>query len=182
MAHPWLQQIGTAPRTALLPTDNHAAQKSAWNNRDSNYYLFDSKSKTASQLYEMNISLSPRAAERLGDTLQEEENFSFFTPEGFARRDSEPAAPAATATADSGEVTAVRKRLLSEPGCGGAVETQQDSIEYVGLVKRPKTPLITAADIAGAAASLSERKQSGCGSLPDVISSSVDTTELHNSR
>ena len=53
---------------------------------------------------------------------------------------------------------------------------------YVGLVKRPKTPLITSRDIEAQAAVLSERKQSGCGSLPDVISSSVETTELHASR
>ena len=58
----------------------------------------------------------------------------------------------------------------------------QENIEYVGLVKRPKTPLITSRDIEAQVAVISERKQSGCGSLPDVISSSVETTELHASR
>ena len=49
-------------------------------------------------------------------------------------------------------------------------------------MKRPKTPLITAGDILKQAQSLSERKASACGSLPDIVSSSVDTTELHASR
>ena len=43
-----------------LAKDNHSLQKTAWNNRDSNYYLFDYKSKTASQLYEMNLTLNPK--------------------------------------------------------------------------------------------------------------------------
>ena len=49
-------------------------------------------------------------------------------------------------------------------------------------MKRPKTPLITAGDIRAQAQSLSERKASACGSLPDIVSSSVDATELHTSR
>ena len=43
-----------------LAKDNHSLQKTAWNNRDSNYYLFDYKSRTASQLYEMNLTLDPK--------------------------------------------------------------------------------------------------------------------------
>ena len=83
--------------------------------------------------------------------------------------------------------TQERKRSLDEVQTKLEVPDNDDNnnhedIEYVGLVKRPKTPLITSRDIEAQVAVISERKQSGCGSLPDVISSSVETTELHASR
>ena len=85
--------------------------------------------------------------------------------------------------------TQERKRSLDEVQTKLEVPDNDDNnnhedIEYVGLVKRPKTPLITTKDIQKQVAQISERKQSGCGSLPDVISSSVETpaTELHMSR
>ena len=79
----------------------------------------------------------------------------------------------------------VRKRSLDD--VKNKVEKNSDNnseenIEYVGLVKRPKTPLITTKDIEKQVQAISERKTSGCGSLPDVISSSFDTTELYASR
>ena len=49
-----------SPVSNKLAKDNHSLQKTAWDNRDSNYYLFDYKSRTASQLYEMNLTLDPK--------------------------------------------------------------------------------------------------------------------------
>ena len=183
--------------TVKLGKDNHSLQKTAWNNRDSNYYLFDYKSRTASQLYEMNLTLAPHQIQEKMDVKDDEpDQFSFFTPDGLVRTDSE-----LTVNAE-GKITAkdnnnsdvtvnnianeasVRKRSLDD--VRSTVDTRadntEDNIEYVGLVKRPKTPLITTRDIEAQVAVISERKQSGCGSLPDVISSSFDTTELHASR
>ena len=87
-----------------------------------------------------------------------------------------------------GDTASLRKRSLDtvpptvEVTQPGAEQQELGNIEYVGLVKRPKTPLITSRDIEQQAAAIAERKQSGCGSLPDLISSSLDTTELHASR
>ena len=187
-----------------LAKDNHSMQRTAWNNRDSNYYLFDYKSKTASQLYEMNLTLNPKQMMEVNGNCkedEEEDQFSFFTADGLVRRDSE-----LTVNAD-GKImirveteetldtpaqpnnTQERKRSLDEAQTKLEVPDNDDNnnhedIEYVGLVKRPKTPLITTKDIQKQVAQISERKQSGCGSLPDVISSSVETpaTELHMSR
>ena len=187
-----------------LAKDNHSMQRTAWNNRDSNYYLFDYKSKTASQLYEMNLPLNPKQMMEVNGNCkedEEEDQFSFFTADGLVRRDSE-----LTVNAD-GKImirveteetldtpaqpnnTQERKRSLDEAQTKLEVPDNDDNnnhedIEYVGLVKRPKTPLITTKDIQKQVAQISERKQSGCGSLPDVISSSVETpaTELHMSR
>ena len=178
-----------------LAKDNHSLQKTAWDNRDSNYYLFDYKSRTASQLYEMNLTLDPKKMAMTEVEDKEEDTFSFFTPDGLVRTDSE-----LTVNAD-GKITlkdcegnvnnvanegggGLRKRSLDDVNnkLEAVDKTQEENIEYVGLVKRPKTPLITTRDIEAQAAVISERKQSGCGSLPDVISSSVETTELHASR
>ena len=180
-----------------LAKDNHSLQKTAWNNRDSNYYLFDYKSRTASQLYEMNLTLDPKKMamteqmEAEGEKA-EEDTFSFFTPDGLVRTDSELTVNAegkitlkdSEANNAANEGGGLRKRSLDDVNNRLEVDktTAEENIEYVGLVKRPKTPLITSRDIEAQAAVLSERKQSGCGSLPDVISSSVETTELHASR
>ena len=74
--------------------DNMNQQKSAWNKRDSNYYLFDSKSRTASQLYETDLPLSITAKmveqmEVAQAEKEEEDQFSFFTSDGLVRRDSQ---------------------------------------------------------------------------------------------
>jgi len=192
--HAWLKLITSTPQKGekdplILAKDNHSVQKTAWNNRDSNYYLFDSKSKTASQLYEMNVTLSPRMMEMMESGPQEEDQFSFFTPDGSVRRDS------ALAVNAEGKITlkdnsddklsnlsseGVRKRSLESVPLLAA--ESDDNIEYIGLVKRPKTPLITIKDIQEQVQSLSERKQSACSSLPDIVCSSVDTTELYASR
>lgn len=192
--HEWLKLINsnniTPDKDALrVAKDNHSVQKTAWNNRDSNYYLFDSKSKTASQLYEMNLTLSPRIMELMANEPQEEDQFSFFTPDGSVRRDSSLSVNA------EGKITlkdncddkvsntsseGVRKRSLESVPV--LATESDDNIEYVGLVKRPKTPLITIKDIQEQVQSMSERKQSACSSLPDIVCSSVDTTELHASR
>eukprot|EP00090_Calanus_glacialis_P003873 TRINITY_DN12907_c0_g1_i1.p1 TRINITY_DN12907_c0_g1~~TRINITY_DN12907_c0_g1_i1.p1 ORF type:complete len:1505 (+),score=299.61 TRINITY_DN12907_c0_g1_i1:210-4724(+) len=192
--HAWLKLITSSQQTGdkdtlILAKDNHSVQKTAWNNRDSNYYLFDSKSKTASQLYEMNVTLSPRMMEMMESGPQEEDQFSFFTPDGSVRRDS------ALAVNAEGKITlidncddkvsnisseGVRKRSLESVPLLAA--ESDDNIEYIGLVKRPKTPLITIKDIQEQVQSLSERKQSACSSLPDIVCSSVDTTELYASR
>lgn len=180
-----------------LAKDNHSLQKTAWNNRDSNYYLFDYKSRTASQLYEMNLTLDPKKMamteqmEAEGEKA-EEDTFSFFTPDGLVRTDSELTVNAegkitlkdSEANNAANEGGGLRKRSLDDVNNRLEVDktAAEENIEYVGLVKRPKTPLITSRDIEAQAAVLSERKQSGCGSLPDVISSSVETTELHASR
>ena len=187
-----------------LAKDNHSLQKTAWNNRDSNYYLFDYKSRTASQLYEMNLTLDPKkmalteqmeTGDNNGDKV-EEDTFSFFTPDGLVRTDSELTvnAEGKITLKDSdckvnnvaNEGGGMRKRSLddvnSKMEASRNIVEGQENIEYVGLVKRPKTPLITSRDIEAQVAVISERKQSGCGSLPDVISSSVETTELHASR
>ena len=184
--------------------DNMNQQKSAWNKRDSNYYLFDSKSRTASQLYETDLPLSITAKmveqmEVAQAEKEEEDQFSFFTSDGLVRRDSELVVVDGKISNKSGSsVTATsnnvgeRKRSLEDIRsdqidifccCKTFLHRpKDDTIEYVGLVKRPKTPLITAGDIRKQAQSLSERKASACGSLPDIVSSSVDTTELHASR
>ena len=206
MSHPWIKLIQTSESaeckeisSVTLAKDNHSLQKTAWNNRDSNYYLFDYKSKTASQLYEMNLTINPKQMQEkmeVGDGVKDDEDdqFSFFTPDGHVRRDSE-----LTVNAD-GKITlrdsdasvdnvtnegSLRKRSLED--VSSKVEKVEDNkneenIEYVGLVKRPKTPLITTKDIEKQVLAISERKQSGCSSLPDVISSSFDTTELYASR
>ena len=137
----------------------------------------------------MNLTLSPRILEQMECGQQEEDQFSFFTPDGDVRRDS------SLAVNSEGKITlkdssnekvsnlsseGVRKRSLEDVRPPG--EESGDNIEYIGLVKRPKTPLITAKDIQNQVQSLSERKQSACSSLPDIVSSSVDTTELHASR
>ena len=177
-----------------LAKDNHSLQKTAWNNRDSNYYLFDYKSRTASQLYEMNLTLDPKkmAMTEAEDNRVEEDTFSFFTPDGLVRTDSELTVNAegkitlkdSEANNAANEGGGLRKRSLDDVNnkLEAVNKVQEENIEYVGLVKRPKTPLITSRDIEAQAAVISERKQSGCGSLPDVISSSVETTELHASR
>ena len=209
--HPWLKMISRAeegegnPPISNVAKDNMNQQKSAWNKRDSNYYLFDSKSRTASQLYETDLPLSITAKmveqmEVAQAEKEEEDQFSFFTSDGTVRRDSElvvlpdgkisnKSSSSVTATSNNvGE----RKRSLEDIRsdqidifcrCKTLLHRpKDDTIEYVGLVKRPKTPLITAGDIRKQAQSLSERKASACGSLPDIVSSSVDTTELHASR
>ena len=206
MSHPWIKLIKTSEsdlaekQETSLAKDNHSLQKTVWNNRDSNYYLFDYKSKTASQLYEMNLTLNPKQiednlAKDVVNQVKEEEvdQFSFFTPDGLVRSDTELTVNAeGKITARDSDVClnnlanegSVRKRSLedvksrADNDCVGS----EDNIEYVGLVKRPKTPLITTKDIAQQVAAISERKQSGCSSLPDVISSSVDTQELYASR
>ena len=204
--HPWIKLIQTSENVETsdsdnikLGKDNHSLQKTAWNNRDSNYYLFDYKSRTASQLYEMNLTLAPHQIQEKMDVSEvkddEPDQFSFFTPDGLVRTDSELTVNAEgkiTAKDNNSDVTvnnlaneaSVRKRSLDD--VRNTVDTRTDNteenIEYVGLVKRPKTPLITTRDIEAQVAVISERKQSGCGSLPDVISSSFDTTELHASR
>ena len=191
-----------------LAKDNHSLQRTAWNNRDSNYYLFDYKSKTASQLYEMNLTLNPKQMMEVNGNCkegeegeEEEDQFSFFTADGMVRRDSELTVNSdgkIMIKVESGQTpdtppqsanTQERKRSLDELQTKLEVPDNDDNnnhedIEYVGLVKRPKTPLITTKDIQKQVAQISERKQSGCGSLPDVISSSVETpaTELHMSR
>ena len=181
-----------------LAKDNHSLQKTVWNNRDSNYYLFDYKSRTASQLYEMNLSLNPKqmGIEDSEVTSKEEEvdQFSFFTPDGIVRSDTEltvdaegkiTARDSDAKPAEPANEAGVRKRSLEDVKSKPDIEcanASEENIEYVGLVKRPKTPLITSKDIAQQVAAISERKQSGCGSLPDVISSSVDTQELYASR
>ena len=190
-----------------LAKDNHSLQRTAWNNRDSNYYLFDYKSKTASQLYEMNLTLNPKQMMEVngnckeGEEEEEEDQFSFFTADGLVRRDSELTVNSdgkimirveseeTSDTPPQSTNTQERKRSLDEVQTKLEVPDNDDNnnhedIEYVGLVKRPKTPLITTKDIQKQVAQISERKQSGCGSLPDVISSSVETpaTELHMSR
>ena len=186
-----------SPVSNKLAKDNHSLQKTAWDNRDSNYYLFDYKSRTASQLYEMNLTLDPKKMamteqmEAEGEKV-EEDTFSFFTPDGLVRTDSELTVNAEgkiTLKDSEGNNVAneggggLRKRSLDDVNkLEAANKVQEENIEYVGLVKRPKTPLITSRDIEAQAAVISERKQSGCGSLPDVISSSVETTELHASR
>merc|ERR1719192_1613403 len=78
----------------------------------------------------------------------------------------------------------IRKRSLEDVKnkVEKSSDNSEENIEYVGLVKRPKTPLITTKDIEKQVQAISERKTSGCGSLPDVISSSFDTTELYASR
>ena len=189
-----------------LAKDNHSLQRTAWNNRDSNYYLFDYKSKTASQLYEMNLTLNPKQMMEVNGNCkegdeEEEDQFSFFTADGMVRRDSELTVNSdgkimirveseqTSDTPPQSNNTQERKRSLDEVQTKLEVPDNDDNnnhedIEYVGLVKRPKTPLITTKDIQKQVAQISERKQSGCGSLPDVISSSVETpaTELHMSR
>ena len=98
--HPWLKKIseGAVPvkeRESLnVAKDNLNQQKSAWNKRDSNYYLFDSKSRTASQLYETDLPLSITAKmveqmEVAQSEKEEEDQFSFFTSDGTVRRDSQ---------------------------------------------------------------------------------------------
>ena len=182
-----------SPVSNKLAKDNHSLQKTAWDNRDSNYYLFDYKSRTASQLYEMNLTLDPKKMAMTEDNRVEEDTFSFFTPDGLVRTDSELTVNAEgkiTLKDSEGNNVAneggggLRKRSLDDVNnkLEDANKVQEENIEYVGLVKRPKTPLITSRDIEAQAAVISERKQSGCGSLPDVISSSVETTELHASR
>ena len=151
----------------------------------------------------MNLTLDPKKMQMTetmevgeGDEVREDsaDTFSFFTPDGLVRRDSELKVDAEgkISVRDSegvtGDTASLRKRSLdtvpptvevTEPG---AEQQEPGNIEYVGLVKRPKTPLITSRDIEQQAAAIAERKQSGCGSLPDLISSSLDTTELHASR
>ena len=123
----------------------------------------------------------------------EDDTFSFFTPDGLVRTDSELTVNAEgkiTLKDSEGNNVAneggggLRKRSLDDVNnkLEAVNKVQEENIEYVGLVKRPKTPLITSRDIEAQAAVISERKQSGCGSLPDVISSSVEITELHASR
>ena len=185
--------------------DNLNQQKSAWNKRDSNYYLFDSKSRTASQLYETDLPLSITAKmveqmEVAQSEKEEEDQFSFFTSDGTVRRDSQLVVlpdgkisnkSTTSVTTPTSTNVGERKRSLEDIRSGDLMNLlfkipcnrpKDDTIEYVGLVKRPKTPLITAGDIRKQAQSLSERKASACGSLPDIVSSSVDTTELHASR
>ena len=98
--HPWLKMIGRAeegegnPPISNVAKDNMNQQKSAWNKRDSNYYLFDSKSRTASQLYETDLPLSITAKmveqmEVAQAEKEEEDQFSFFTSDGLVRRDSQ---------------------------------------------------------------------------------------------
>ena len=168
-------------RDALnLTKDNLNQQKTAWNNRDSNYYLFDSKSRTASQLYETEqpLSITSRMVEQMQSQQEEQDQFSFFTSDGVVRRDSNLQVLADGKIAPSVSATTVgeRKRSLED------IRPKDDTVEYLGLVKRPKTPLITAGDILKQAQTLSERKASACGSLPDIVSSSFDATELHASR
>ena len=188
LQHPWLQMLGSAEvpgteneRDALnLTKDNLNQQKTAWNNRDSNYYLFDSKSRTASQLYETEqpLSITSRMVEQMQSQQEEQDQFSFFTSDGVVRRDSNLQVLADGKIAPSVSATTVgeRKRSLED------IRPKDDTVEYLGLVKRPKTPLITAGDILKQAQTLSERKASACGSLPDIVSSSFDATELHASR
>ena len=85
---------GNSPPISNVAKDNMNQQKSAWNKRDSNYYLFDSKSRTASQLYETDLPLSITAKmveqmEVAQAEKEEEDQFSFFTSDGLVRRDSE---------------------------------------------------------------------------------------------
>ena len=212
LSHPWIQAVTVAEpaeeeqQRVALAKDNHSLQKTAWDNRDSNYYLFDYKSKTASQLYEMNLTLNPKQMMEVNGNCkegeeEEEDQFSFFTADGLVRRDSELTVNSdgkimirveseeTSDTPPQSTNTQERKRSLDEVQTKLEVPDNDDNnnhedIEYVGLVKRPKTPLITTKDIQKQVAQISERKQSGCGSLPDVISSSVETpaTELHMSR
>merc|ERR1719458_281928 len=111
----------------------------------------------------------------------EDDTFSFVTSDGTVRSDSQlvvlpDGKIEKKAEAPPQPTVGERKRSLED------VRPKGDTIEYIGLVKRPKTPLITAGDILKQAQTLSERKASACGSLPDIVSSSVDTTELHASR
>jgi len=178
-----------------LAKDNLNHQKTAWNNRDSNYYLFDSKSRTASQLYEMNLCLSPKVL-NIGTCKEDEadeadDKFSFFSADGTVRCDSnlqvnpegnvevkENSEP--IRDSDEGVSDSFRKRSLEN---GPPRDEVEETIEYQGLVKRPKTPLITACDIAKQAAAICERKASACGSLPDVVSSStLENNEMSGSR
>ena len=48
----------SAGRALTSAKDNLNNQRAAWNKRASCYYLFDSTSRTASQLYEGNLCLS----------------------------------------------------------------------------------------------------------------------------
>ena len=146
-------------------------------------------------------SEGPDEIDHRGGGVEEEDQFSFFTADGLVRRDSELTVNSdgkimirveteeTPDTPPQSTNTQERKRSLDEAQTKLEVPDNDDNnnhedIEYVGLVKRPKTPLITTKDIQKQVAQISERKQSGCGSLPDVISSSVETpaTELHLSR
>ena len=100
MNHQWLKMLGRgvdeedeSSQSLASAKDNLNQQKTAWNNRDSNYYLFDSKSRTASQLYEteLPLSITARMVEQMevASKGQEEDQFSFFTSEGTVRRDSQ---------------------------------------------------------------------------------------------
>ena len=110
--------------------DNLNQQKSAWNKRDSNYYLFDSKSRTASQLYETDLPLSITAKmveqmEVAQAEQEEEDQFSFFTSDGLVRRDSElvvlpdgkisnKSGSSVTATSNNSSNVGERKRSLED--------------------------------------------------------------------
>lgn len=71
-----------------LAKNNLTLQKTAWKYRDSNYYLFDSESKTASQVQEMRLSFTTSKMEQMKGGLQEEDQFSFFIPDGLVSFDS----------------------------------------------------------------------------------------------
>jgi len=188
--HPWLQQITSSQKkrdaTALtLAKDNHAVQKTAWNNRDSNYYLFDSKSRTASQLYEMNLTFTPQKLEQMECAQSEDDQFNFLSPDSPDRQYSllsvncEKKKVSRDVSSDKRNSNTsnegLRKRSLEE--VRHSCKEGEATIEYIGLVKRSKTPLITVMDIQKQAQFLSERKQSACISLPDIVCSSVDVTE-----
>ena len=174
LSHPWIQAVTVAEpaeeeqQRVALAKDNHSLQKTAWDNRDSNYYLFDYKSKTASQLYEMNLTLNPKQMVGVTSACPEEEGeedqFSFFTADGLVRRDSELTVNAegkitireSSETGGDSQLTQDRKRSLEEvqptveltnnDDNNNNNSQSEDNIEYVGLVKRPKTPLITTKD------------------------------------
>merc|ERR1719347_595182 len=140
----------------------------------------------------MNLCLSQKVL-NIGTCKEDEadDEFSFFSPDGTVRCDSNlqvtpegkvtvKETPESLQDSDESVSDSLSKRSLENAPPRDEIE---QTIEYQGLVKRPKTPLITACDIAKQAAAICERKASACGSLPDVVSSStLENNEMSGSR
>ncbi|XP_023344786.1 myosin light chain kinase, smooth muscle [Eurytemora carolleeae] len=169
LKHPWILRESDLQRrcsqgSSLISTkENLSQQRAAWSSRDSCYYLFDSKSKTASQLYEANVCISPQLLDTLESSTQDQEQFSFFSTEEEGEAEmsdlkNQDGCSKMVDREENSELESVkdsklqvkrgdtdRKRGLEENvDLADKSSLAEDSIEYIGLVKRPKTPLITA--------------------------------------
>ena len=138
----------------------------------------------------MNLTFTPQQLEQMECAQQGQDQFNLFSPDYSFKGNSLlpvncegkliPSDRSCDKVNPQISSDGVRKRSLED--VRHSHKNSDPNIEYMGLVKRPKTPLITAVDIQNQVQSLSERKQSASSSLPDIICSNLDMSEPGASR